>query len=59
MLNIPTLWKKLKEALSTNRLPKLVCLLLAILVWMVVEYVYVRESSENWDLNDVRLSMPE
>lgn len=59
MLNIPTLWKKLKASLTINRLPKLICLLLAILVWMVVEYVYVRESSENWDLNDVRLSMPE
>lgn len=40
-------------------MPKLVCLLLAILVWMMVEYIYVREASENWDLNDVRLSMPE
>lgn len=59
MLNISTLRKKITQAVTLNRLPKLVCLLLAILVWMVVEYVYVRESSENWDLNDVRLSMPE
>lgn len=50
---------KLRETLTINRLPKLVCLLLAILVWMVVEFVYVRESSESWDLNDVRISMPE
>lgn len=59
MPKISTLWKKLKEAITTNRTPKLVCLLLAILIWMVVEYMYVRESNENWDLNDVRLSMPE
>lgn len=59
MLNISTLRTRIKEALTVNCLPKLVCLLLAIMVWMVVEYIYVRESNENWDLNDVRLSMPE
>lgn len=60
MPNISNLRKKITEAITLNRLPKLVCLLLAILVWMVVEYVYMRDgASENWDLNDVRLSMPE
>lgn len=59
MLNISTLRTRIKEAITLNRMPKLVCLLLAILVWMVVEYIYVREADENWDLNDVRLSMPE
>ena len=59
MPNISTLQKKVTELISINRLPKLVCLLLAILVWIVVECFYVRDSNEEWDLSDIRLSLPE
>lgn len=59
MDNIPELKIKLKKALTSNLRPKLACLAAAILVWLVVYYVYVREPNENWDLNDVRLSLPE
>lgn len=48
----------LAKSLSYNWKPKLVCLLLAVLVWVWVEYRYVQDASE-WDLNDVRLSVPE
>lgn len=59
MPNLLKLRKKIVETITLNRLPKLVCLLLAILVWMVVEFIYVRETDDTWDLNDVRISMPE
>jgi len=48
----------LTKSLLRNWKPKLICLLLAVLVWVWVEYRYVQDSPE-WDLNDVRLSVPE
>lgn len=48
----------LAQRLFRNWKPKLICLLLAILVWGWVEYRYVQDSPE-WDLDDVRLSVPE
>lgn len=48
----------LSKALLRNWKPKLICLLLAVAVWWMVEHWYVRESPE-WNLDDFRLSVPE
>lgn len=54
------LQKTIKEAVTVNRLPKLVCLLLATLIWLLVEFVYVREGADvYWDIDRARLSIPE
>lgn len=54
-----TLQKKLTQMLSINRVPKLICLALAILIWVMVEYSYVRDSNEEWNLDNARFSLPE
>lgn len=49
MYKLSTLKKKAKENLEHNFIPKVVCLLLAIMVWLVVEYVYLKKDDDNWD----------
>lgn len=60
MVNIQNLKKKSREALCTDRRPKLICLLLAILIWVVVHYINKRDGAgENWNLDKARISMPD
>lgn len=47
----------LRIKLLRNWKPKLICLGLAVLVWIWVEFRYVRES-EDWDIDSVRQSEP-
>lgn len=50
----------LKQVVTTNRRAKLVCLLLAVVLWCAVAYAQRREmKSEEWGLDNIRLSMPE
>ncbi len=58
--------KKLKiksliiQTLTIDRRHKLICLLLAVLVWVVVAYSQRRElREEEWGLDNIRLSAPE
>lgn len=51
--------KYISKSLSGNWQPKLICLALAILVWVVVDCFYVQDSNEEWDLNNIRISIPE
>ncbi|MBQ2380260.1 MAG: hypothetical protein II295_07725 [Akkermansia sp.] len=50
--------RSLKSRLIENWKPKLICLLIAILVWLWVEIRYVDGSNE-WGLDEIRLSIPE
>ena len=50
--------RSLKARLTENWKAKLICLLIAILVWLWVEIRYVDGSNE-WGLDEIRLSIPE
>ena len=50
--------RSLRSRLTENWKPKLICLLIAILVWLWVEIRYVDGSNE-WGLDEIRLSIPE
>lgn len=50
---------KLQRLLIDNWRPKLICLVLAILVWGWVEYRYVSDEEEEWDLDDVKVAIPD
>lgn len=50
--------RSLRSRLTENWKPKLICLLLAVLVWVWVEFRYV-ESDDEWGLDEIRLSIPE
>lgn len=54
-----SLQKKIMEMLTCNWQPKLICLALAILVWVVVDCFYVQDSNEEWNLNAIRFSVPD
>lgn len=54
-----SLQKKIAGMIAYNWQPKLICLALAILVWVVVDCIYVQDSSEEWDLNSIRISAPD
>ncbi len=53
------LTNKIRKLLTLNWRPKLICLLLAVLVWVWVEFFYVRDENKEWDMDDIRLSLPE
>lgn len=53
------LTNKIRELLTHNWRPKLICLLLAVLVWVGVEFIFVRDENKEWDMDDIRLSLPE
>lgn len=50
--------RSLRSRLTNNWKAKLICLLLAILVWFWVEMRYV-DGSDEWGLDEIRLSIPE
>ena len=50
--------RSLRSRLTRNWKPKLICLCLAILVWVWVEIRYV-DGSDEWGLDEIRLSIPE
>ena len=50
----------LKKVVTTNRRAKLVCLLLAVVLWVAVAYAQRHEAKdEEWELDIIRLSTPE
>ncbi len=51
--------ERLRILVTTNRRPKLICLLLAIIVWMWVNYFYVQDENTVWDDDEIRISLPE
>ncbi len=50
---------RLRKLLTTNWLAKLICLAAAVVVWFMVNHLLVRGSSPEWNIDDIRLSMPE
>ncbi len=57
---VTTIQNRLRKLLVANWRPKLICLVLAILLWSWVEYFYADTHSDNeWDEDDVRFTLPE
>lgn len=59
MPNTTNIQKKIARMITYNWQPKLICLALATLVWVVVDCFYVQDSNEEWDLNNIRISVPD
>lgn len=49
----------LRKLLIDNWKPKYICLLCAVLVWLMVDRLLVRGSTPEWDLDDIRIALPE
>ena len=50
--------RTLRSRLTVNWKAKLICLVIAVLVWLWVEMRYV-QSRDEWGLDEIRLSIPE
>ncbi len=51
---------RLRKIIVNNWRPKLICLVIAILLWSWVEYFYAESHSDDeWDEDDVRFTLPE
>ncbi len=50
--------RTLRSRITNNWKAKLICLLLAVFVWFWVQLRYV-EGSNDWGLDEIRLSIPE
>lgn len=50
--------KKIKQILTDNWMPKLVCLLAAVLVWLLVDHMVSRDEGPAWNMDDVLLTKP-
>ena len=54
------LQKKIVELLTLDWKPKLICLIIAVVIWTWVETFYVQsDSDKRWDLDRIRLSLPD
>ncbi len=57
---LTTLLNRLRKLFANNWRPKLICLVLAILLWSWVEHFYADARNDNeWDEDDVRFTLPE
>ena len=54
------LQKKITQMITFNWKPKLICLALAIVIWLVVDCFFVQSTSDKvWNIDDIRLSLPD
>lgn len=52
--------KKIVKAVTYNWKPKLACLALATVIWLVVNFFFVQPTSDKeWNLDDIRISLPD
>lgn len=49
----------LKKLLLNNWKVKLICLACAVVVWLMVNHLLVRDDSPEWNVDDIRISLPE
>ncbi len=57
---LTTIQNRLRKIFVRHWRPKLICLVLAILLWSWVEHFYVDTRGEDeWDEDDVRFTLPE
>ena len=49
----------LKQLFLENWKPKLFCLLGAVFVWLAVDRLLVRGSETEWNIDDIRIVLPE
>ena len=50
---------RLRKLVTTNWQAKRICLAAAVVVWLTVNHLLVRGGSAEWNIDDIRLSMPE
>lgn len=50
---------RFQKLLATNWQAKLICLAAAVVVWLMVNHLLVRDASPEWNIDDIRLSTPE
>ena len=50
---------RLRKLVTINWQAKLICLAAAVVVWLMVNHLLVRGGSAEWNIDDIRLSMPE
>ena len=50
---------RLRKLVTINWQAKLICLAAAVVVWLMVNHLLVRGGSTEWNIDDIRLSMPE
>ena len=50
---------QLKKLLLNNWRPKLLSLICAVVVWLMVNHLLVRGDSAEWDIDDIRVVLPE
>lgn len=50
---------RIKKLLFENGKSKLICLLAAVLVWLMVNHLLVSGESREWDIDDIRIMLPE
>ena len=54
------LQKKIMELITLDWKPKLISLIIAVVIWTWVETFYVKsDSDKQWDLDRIRLSLPD
>ncbi len=49
----------LRKLLLNNWRPKLLCLICAVVVWLMVNHLLVRNDGAEWDIDDIRVVLPE
>lgn len=49
----------IRRLFLNNWKPKLICLVCAVVVWLLVNHLLVRGDSPEWDIDDIRISKPE
>lgn len=49
----------LKKLLIDNWKPKYICLGCAVLVWLMVNHLLVRGEAPEWNIDDIRIVLPE
>ncbi len=51
---------RLRKIFLSNWRPKLICLVIAVLLWSWVEYFYAdSRDNDEWDEDDIRFTLPE
>ncbi len=57
---LPILQNRLRKLFVYNWRPKLICLVIAILLWSWVEYFYAdHHNDDEWDEDNIRFTLPE
>ncbi len=57
---VTAIQNRLRKIFVINWRPKLICLVLAVLLWFWVDHIYSGSRNDGeWDVDDVRFTLPE